>query len=148
MRDENSDKLRPNFHYEDSDPGTVRIITEGTCKAVYGVEQVSFEALFLLIFSWRTLVLCVRPLLPLFWTSGDVCPGFQNQGGFLCMGASKRFLRFTSGGALADFLVASMPAKLFLITYLHTSIESSPVHDRTLHRLTARDKADALPLGG
>ena len=45
MRDENSDKLRPNFRYEDSDPGTVRIITEGTCKAVYGVEQASFVAL-------------------------------------------------------------------------------------------------------
>ena len=45
MRDENSDKLRPNFRYEDSDPGRVRIITEGTCKAVYGVEQVSFVAL-------------------------------------------------------------------------------------------------------
>ena len=22
-----------------------------------------------------------RPLIPLFWTSGDVCPVFQNQGG-------------------------------------------------------------------
>ena len=21
------------------------------------------------------------PLIPLFWTSGDVCPGFQNEGG-------------------------------------------------------------------
>ena len=39
MRDD-SEKLRPNFHYEDSDPGRVKITTEGTCKAVYGVEQV------------------------------------------------------------------------------------------------------------
>ena len=23
------------------------------------------------------------PLIPLFWTSGDICPGFQSQGGFL-----------------------------------------------------------------
>ena len=22
------------------------------------------------------------PLIPLFWTSGDICPGFQSQGGF------------------------------------------------------------------
>ena len=34
------------------------------------------------IFS-RTQVLFVGPLIPLFWTSGDVCPGFQSQGGFL-----------------------------------------------------------------
>ena len=31
----------------------------------------------------RTQVLFVGPLIPLFWTSGDVCPGFQSQGGFL-----------------------------------------------------------------
>ena len=31
----------------------------------------------------RTRVLFVGPLIPLFWTSGDVCPGFQSQGGFL-----------------------------------------------------------------
>ena len=24
----------------------------------------------------------MRPLIPLYWTSGDVCPGFQSQGGF------------------------------------------------------------------
>ena len=35
---------------------------------------------FLLNF-WRTQVLFVGPLIPLFWTSGDVCPGFQNQVG-------------------------------------------------------------------
>ena len=30
------------------------------------------------------------PLIPLFWTSGDVCPGFQSQGGFphLCASSS------------------------------------------------------------
>ena len=31
----------------------------------------------------RTQVLFVGPLIPLFWTSGEVFPGFQNQGGFL-----------------------------------------------------------------
>ena len=25
----------------------------------------------------------VGPLIPLFWTSGDVCPGYQSQGGSL-----------------------------------------------------------------
>ena len=28
---------------------------------------------------WRTSVLFVGPLIPLFWTSGDICPGFQSQ---------------------------------------------------------------------
>ena len=36
-------------------------------------------------FFWRTHVLFVGPLIPLFWTSGDVCPGFQSQGGLACM---------------------------------------------------------------
>ena len=30
--------------------------------------------------NWRTSVLFVGSLIPLFWTSGDVCPGFQSQG--------------------------------------------------------------------
>ena len=32
MRDDHSEKLRPNFHYEDSSPGRVTIVTEGICK--------------------------------------------------------------------------------------------------------------------
>ena len=50
-------------------------------------------------------VLFVGPLIPLFWTSGDVCPGFQSQGGFphLCASspAHNGFLRFTSGATPA-----------------------------------------------
>ena len=49
----------------------------------------------------RTQVLFVGPLIPLFWTSGDVCPGFQSQGGFPHLRASSPvhngFLRFTPG---------------------------------------------------
>ena len=26
----------------------------------------------------------VGPLIPLFWTSGDICPGIQSQGGLTC----------------------------------------------------------------
>ena len=33
--------------------------------------------------NWRTSVLFVGPLIPLLWTSGDICPGFQSQGGSL-----------------------------------------------------------------
>ena len=49
----------------------------------------------------RTHVLFAGPLIPLFWTSGDICPGFQSQGGFPHLRASSPvyngFLRFTSG---------------------------------------------------
>ena len=30
---------------------------------------------------WRTPVLFMGTPIPLFWNSGDVCPGFQSQGG-------------------------------------------------------------------
>ena len=38
---------------------------------------------FLLKHFWRTSVPFVRPLIPLFWTIGDVCPTFQCQVGSL-----------------------------------------------------------------
>ena len=62
----------------------------------------TFKPMVVFIFYFcRTQVLFVGPLIPLFWTSGDVCPGFQNQGGFPRLRASlpahNGFLRFTSG---------------------------------------------------
>ena len=43
------------------------------------------------------------PLIPLFWTSGDICPGFQSQGEllFACF-LSFVILRFTSDATPAD----------------------------------------------
>ena len=38
---------------------------------------------FVFCFFWRAQVPFVGPLIPLFWTSGDVCPVFQSQGGSL-----------------------------------------------------------------
>ena len=62
-------------------------------------------------------VLFVGPLVPLFWTSGDVCPGFQSQGGFPRLHASlpahNRFLRFTSGVTPAGCIEVSMAAEPF-----------------------------------
>ena len=64
------------------------------------------------------------PLIPLFWTSGDVYPGFQSQGGFprlpVSSPAHNGFLRFTSGVTLADCIEVSMAAEPFLSTYLQT----------------------------
>ena len=45
--------------------------------------QVSFGTYFFKIKIWRTWVLFVGPLIPLFWTSGDFSPEFQSQGGSL-----------------------------------------------------------------
>ena len=60
---------------------------------------------------------CVGLLIPQFWTSGDVCPGFQSQGGFPCLCASSPvhngFLRFTSGVTPVDCTEVSMAAEPF-----------------------------------
>ena len=48
------------------------------------------------------------PLIPCFWTSSDVCPGFQSQDGFPHLHASSLecngLLRFTSGATSTDLL--------------------------------------------
>ena len=57
------------------------------------------------------------PLIPLFWTSGGVCSGFQSQGGFPGLHAfspvHNGFLRFTSGVTPADCIEVSMAAEPF-----------------------------------
>ena len=61
---------------------------------------------------WRTHVLFLGPLVPLFWISGDVSSGFQSQSGFcliryFCGGeCNVHSPRFTSGATLADLLAA------------------------------------------
>ena len=63
----------------------------------------------------------VGPLIPLFWTSGDVSSGFQSQSGFClictwwrCMCCT--ILRFTSAATNTDLLVASMAAEVISST--------------------------------
>ena len=53
---------------------------------------------------WRTQVLFVGPLIPMFWTSVDVCPRFQSQRWIPCLHAFSPVvtLRFTSGVTPAD----------------------------------------------
>ena len=86
-----------------------------------------------------TQVLFVGPLIALFWTSGDVCPGFQSQGGFPRLHASlpvhNRFLRFTSGATPADCIEVSMAAEPFLIhADVSTSIDGgSGLEPMTVH---------------
>ena len=63
------------------------------------------------------------PLIPLFWTSGDICPGFQSQGEPLALCAPSPvhngFLRFTSGATPADLLRASIAAGH--VSYMHVA---------------------------
>ena len=63
---------------------------------------------------WRTSVLFVGPLIPLFWTS-DICPEFQSHGGsphlHSLSPAYNGILRFPSGVTPADLLSASMAAE-------------------------------------
>ena len=53
------------------------------------------------------------PLIPLFWTSGDVCSGFQCQDGSLACFLACVILRFTSGVTPADCIEVSMAAEPF-----------------------------------
>ena len=89
------------------------------------------------------------PLITLFWTSNDVCPGFQIQGEFPILhawsSACNGFLTLTSDATPADLLVASMSAKPFQSTYLYTSTGRNQFQDAACLYLTACDKTDDLP---
>ena len=96
---------------------------------------------------WRTFILFVGPLMPLFWTSGDVSSGFQSQSGFCLIrtwrrrtSSITRSLRFTSGATPANLLAASMAAEPSL-PHTCEGIGGSrtgdiSLHERTLNRLS------------
>ena len=71
---------------------------------------------------WRISFLIVRPLIPVFWTSGDFYTGIQSQGVFSGLYASSPvcdgFLRFISGATPADLLATSIVAEPFRFTYM------------------------------
>ena len=62
---------------------------------------------------WRTCIFFVGALIPLFWTSNDICPGFQSHSGSLVCFLACVILRFTSGAKSADCTEVSMAAKPF-----------------------------------
>ena len=72
---------------------------------------------------WKTSDLFVGPLIPLFWTSFDACPGFRSQSGFPCLYVSSPerngFLRFTLRycyhGTNYDVIVSSCELTISLI---------------------------------
>ena len=52
-------------------------------------------------------------LIPLCWTSGDICHGFQSLHAYMICHLHIMDSSFTSGAMLTDLLVASMAAKAF-----------------------------------
>ena len=53
------------------------LIFVDTCPFMMpSIDYTTFYFLFLL--DWRTEALFLEPLIPLFWTSGDVSSGFQS----------------------------------------------------------------------
>ena len=50
----------------------------------------------------------VKQVIPLFWTSGDVCPGFQNQGESIAYFLGCVILRFTYGVTPVDCIEVSL----------------------------------------
>ena len=74
----------------------------------------------------------------MFWTSDDICPGFQSHGGSLACFLACVILRFISGARLTDCIEVSMAAVPFQSTYLQIMCPQALVwvrsHDRPCHR--------------
>ena len=66
---------------------------------------------------WRTRVLSVGPLKPLFWTFCDVCPGFQSQGGSFAFGLPCLCTMDSSDSPLAQHLPTSWWPALQLVMF-------------------------------
>ena len=60
----------------------------------------------------------MESLILLIYTSGDICSGFQSQGGSLACFFTCVILRFTSNAIPADCIEISMAAEPFRSTYL------------------------------
>ena len=104
------------------------------------------KVLFFLKSFWRTYVLFLGPLVPLFWISGDVSSGFQSQSGFcliryFCGGkCNVHSPRFTSGATLADLLAAGAQP----VTSPHACAEVGLGSDSNVQ--PHEQKTNALPL--
>ena len=88
------------------------------CEEIVGARRLNLllcvqddihKVCFFLKNFWRTQVLLVEPLTPLFWTSGDFCSGFQSQGLSPCLRASLPACNgFISGLTSANLLAGSI----------------------------------------
>ena len=98
---------------------------------------------FLFVKFLKDISIFEGPLILMFWTSGDVCPGFQSQGGSLTWVLH----HMHATDSPADLLVASMAAEPYWSMYFHIYKYwwgLSP--ESRVHCLAACDKTDALPI--
>ena len=72
---------------------------------------------FLQIF-WRTSFLFLERLMPLFWTSGEICPGFQFLDGFPACILLCPYAMDSSGVTPADILMANCSTYVCMYTYM------------------------------
>ena len=83
-------------------------------KNLNNKRSILFSCFF--INFWRTQVLFVWAHIPLFWTSGDVCPEFQSQGRTSHLRTSlatcSGFLRFTFGATPADLFATGLSGEI------------------------------------
>ena len=105
-----------------------------------------------LFFLFFFLKFCRGPLIPLFWTSGDVCPGFQSQGGFPHLHASSpvhnRFLRFTSDATPAFSTNRGVHCISLYMAWLARLLSHAPGFEPSTQWWAAQRcmiKSDALP---
>ena len=75
-------------------------------------------------------------MIPLFWTSNDVCPGFQIQGGTLACFLACVILRFTSGATPANSTATKPVFILVLTDVMTTMMMMMTVMIAVLHAIT------------
>ena len=84
----------------------LKLTDTDTLSSTFGDVCPEFEAQVAQKAQWESIKLV--PLIPLFWTSCEVCPGFQSQGGSprlrALSPACNGFLRLASGEEPADLL--------------------------------------------
>ena len=71
------------------------------------ISYVCMRAQLACWFFWRTSVLFVKPLIPLFWTSDDVSSGFQRQSGSLTIVLRRLYAMDSSDSPPARHLLTS-----------------------------------------
>ena len=115
--------LEQNYFFSYKDPDKQLCLSDFQPRHRYSTYP-KFVCIFSVFIDFeRTLVIFVRQVIPLFWASNDVCPGFQSQCGFPCLHVSlpacKRFLGLTTGMIPAHLLIENMAAQQFFDPHLY-----------------------------
>ena len=95
-----------------------------------------------------TSVLFVGPLILLFWTPGDICPGFQSQGSLACLFACIQWIPQIHLWCVtpADLLMASMAAEPFLVPILVHVHSINKIHLIAKHFQEPKERCHSVVL--